>query len=349
MSNFPTEIDNFPKPWPNTQQDVINHDELHNTISVAVEQLELKLWIEWSSDNKSVDYKLSSVPDWFKAESQSNRWAIGWYAPLDSTGKVPIDNLPTLLASPTPSGNPNLIGDTILNPNANTRVFDWTWIVITEANRKTSYYPDWIRIYSPDWSGWWILDSYTNLVWTYDSINWVMNYTNWTSVELATWNISQANWVIAYANKHNVFTDVNEFLWQVIFKSKVTVPFFHNWVVNGWTFTFDWLSWINQTVNFNWTTSFTFNTKNTTQWVFTLAIVKAGWTANINFPSYWSKSTWWTSMTWILPDTWSNNTLLWFHLIGTVPTELDNWVHIFTFAVFETAVHVWYCWKSVPA
>jgi len=61
MANFPTSLDSLTNPWSGDYQDLVPHTTQHANANDILEALEVKVWITWSSDTSSLDYKTSRI------------------------------------------------------------------------------------------------------------------------------------------------------------------------------------------------------------------------------------------------------------------------------------------------
>lgn len=61
MTLFPTALDNLTNPTSLSNQSVLSHSDQHANANDAIEILEAKVWIDWSADTDSLDYKTSRL------------------------------------------------------------------------------------------------------------------------------------------------------------------------------------------------------------------------------------------------------------------------------------------------
>lgn len=65
--NYPTSLDSLTNPWSGDYQDLVPHITQHANANDILEALEVKVWINWSADTSSLDYKTSRL---------TTKWAL---------------------------------------------------------------------------------------------------------------------------------------------------------------------------------------------------------------------------------------------------------------------------------
>ena len=346
MVNFPTSLDNFTNPAGSDGTAALNHAKIHVDANDAIRALEKKVGADGSTDQDSHDFKLSEVTGPNKAESTEHKGQPNGYAPLNLSGKID----PAYLGSSIPSSDPITQGDAVAPGTGGTTTYDSAnnKIVTTYGDgSKVEYRTD--GIYTIDASG--NITSFSARTGTFNSGLQRMEYTNGDYVDVANGYFYMNGGEIAYKNKPNSFSEANVFSGDANFKGRVVTTFFKPSAFTGGTFVFDGKSGMSQSLAFSGTTAMVLNAKNMSQGVYQLAIVKSGGTAAFSLPAGGSKATCGCSMTDALPDTSDANTLNAFYKItaASIPTSLDNGVHIFVLSVFETGCHVAYAGKSTMA
>lgn len=91
-TNFPTGIDSFPDPGPNTPMNTpgaLEHDVQHSSVNDAINTIEMKIGINGSADVTSIDKKLSTVI----TTAAANSAAITVIQGVDTAQGVDITNL----------------------------------------------------------------------------------------------------------------------------------------------------------------------------------------------------------------------------------------------------------------
>ena len=210
----------------------------------------------------------------------------------------------------------------------------WSSIFVDEVNEFIRVtYPNWTgRIYTT--SGYWDFDvnlqiiSVVEVTWTWetDRIQYPSFYvrkTDWAQV---------LDWQLAFRNQSNIFSQLNNFLWDVSFGKRVSFPY-HPYANNS--LTVDAFLWTKHKL--------TFTTWWTKELVFTNVNPWANYVVAIANESWWNITLNLSSIT----NSWSINT---FYVIWNTnyPLTLDEWIHLFVCETFDSAIHVSYTGKSSP-
>lgn len=206
---FPWALDSLTNPNNLSNQSVLAHSDQHANANDAIEALEAKVWIDWSADTSSLDYKTSRLTT--KGDILTHDWTnpirlpawTNWYMlVVDNTSSTGLNyTAPTSWGTVTSSAftNWNWVNWVVSNPTTtpalalsfpNSGIQKSNWTALSTATPWTDYYAPWATdvAVADGGTGKSSLTAYAPLFWGTTSTWAIQSGTTWTAWQVLTSN-----------------------------------------------------------------------------------------------------------------------------------------------------------------